>query len=66
MKCKVFLGPWNQAQDAFNRWAKDKALAKNVIIHTDAFFVPRADGPTYYLCITVYHPDDEYWDTGYY
>lgn len=62
MKCRIFSGPWNQTQDAFNRWAKGKALTKEVIIHTQATVVYKANEYSVYVTITVYHPEHVSWD----
>lgn len=61
MKCKIFIGQWHEAQDAFNKWAKGKKLGKDVIIHEQTILsdeVPFIDR----LAIIVYHPDDPFWD----
>jgi len=62
MKCEVFIGPWNQVMDAFNKWAKGKLLTKEVVIHTNALAVYKAGEYSGYICITVYHPEDPFWD----
>jgi hypothetical protein len=61
MKCKIFTGKWYEAQDAFNQWAKGKALTREVLIHEQ--IVPHVLGehePR--LMIVVYHPEDPHWD----
>ena len=61
MKCKIFIGTWYEAQDAFNNWAKGKALTKEVLIHEQIF--KRGQEPSdICLIIIVYHPEDEHWD----
>jgi len=62
MKIKVFIGEWYEAQDAFNKWAKGKALTKEVIIHThiEAFYELGKYAPK--MTITVIHPEDPFWD----
>jgi hypothetical protein len=62
MKMKVFGGRWYEAVDCFNRWAKGKALTKDVIIHTHYFNVKGEDSPEPYLSIIVIHPEDPFWD----
>jgi hypothetical protein len=61
MKCKIFIGTWYDAQDAFNKWAKGKTLGKDVIIHThvsqDAGLFDNVR-----LSIVVIHPEDARWD----
>jgi len=61
MKCKIFIGTWSEAQNAFNDWAKDKALAKDIIIHEivlgQCYAIERAK-----IAIIIYHPNNAYWD----
>lgn len=61
MKCKIFTGTWYEAQDAFNAWAKGKALSREVLIHTVAIRNDNIyqDGR---IVIVVYHPEDPSWD----
>jgi hypothetical protein len=61
MKCKIFVGIWYEAQDAFNQWAKGKALTRDVLIHTICIGKENiyTDGR---IAIIVYHPEDPYWD----
>ena len=61
MKCKIFIGKWYEAQDAFNAWAKGKALTRDVLIHTICIGNENVytDGR---IAIIVYHPDDPFWD----
>jgi hypothetical protein len=61
MQCKIFCGEWFEAQDAFNEWAKGKALTKQVIIHTIYTPVKGTQGIKYCVAIVVYHPEDEVW-----
>jgi len=61
MQCRVFSGPWNQTQESFNRWSKGKALSKDVIIHTQANVVYKANEPSMYLTITIYFPETDPW-----
>jgi hypothetical protein len=61
MKCKIFIGEWYEAQDAFNQWAKGKALTRDVVIHT----IPLSRTPEMtdaWIAIIVYHPEDPFWD----
>jgi hypothetical protein len=61
MKCKIFIGKWYEAQDAFNAWAKGKALTREVLIHT----IPLSKEPALidsWIAIVVYHPEDPQWD----
>jgi len=62
MKCKVFAGPNLTAQDAFNKWAKGKALKRDIIIHTNCLIEEIEGHQQLYMVITVYHPEDEFWD----
>ena len=63
MKCKVFVGAWFEAMDAFNKWAKGKNLTRNVIIHTSITDFFSSGGYEPKMVITVYHPEGEPWDT---
>ncbi|GAI79199.1 unnamed protein product [marine sediment metagenome] len=57
MKCKIFYGKVEQAEDAFNKWAKGKALKKDVLIQTVAYSAGEEflyDG----IAIIVFHPED--------
>ena len=61
MKCKVFCDKnVFTTIDAFNTWAKGKALTREVIIHT--LYVPATATLSDTLCIVVYHPEDPQWD----
>ena len=62
MKCKVFKGKWYEAMDAFNAWAKGKALNKAVIIHshTNPFVIQ--GGYDIDLTIVVFHPEGDPWE----
>jgi len=61
MKCKIFHGKWYEAQDAFNAWAKGKALTRDVLIHTICIGNENVytDGR---IAIIVYHPEEPHWD----
>ena len=61
MKCKIFWGKPMEAVDAFNKWAKGKALTREVLIHEQIIYVPD-DGNIQILLIIVYHPEDPFWD----
>jgi len=61
MKCKIFIGTWYEAQDAFNQWAKGKALTRDVLIH-EQLYTHSAGTEAPYLMIIVYHPEDPHWD----
>jgi len=61
MKCKIFIGTWYEAQDAFNNWAKGKALTKEVLIHEHVWY-KGLDYKEPCLMIIVYHPEDPQWD----
>ena len=61
MKCKIFIGEWYEAQDAFNAWAKGKALTREVLIHTIAF-PPKDPHSPEIITIIVYHPEEPHWD----
>jgi len=61
MKCEIFIGEYYEAQDAFNKWAKGKALTRDVLIHT--VFVGYPHGcMSPHIAIIVYHPEDPFWD----
>jgi hypothetical protein len=62
MKCKIFWGKPMEAVDTFNKWAKGKALTREVLIHEQIIYVPD-DGNRQILMIIVYHPEDPQWDT---
>jgi len=62
MKIKVFVGEWYETMDAFNKWAKGKALTREVLIQTHANYVLTGAGYTHFLDIVVIHPEDPYWD----
>jgi len=62
MKCKIFIGEYYEAQDAFNKWAKRKALTKEVLIHEHVWY-KGLDYKEPCLVIIVYHPEDPQWDT---
>ena len=62
MKMKVFTGRWYDTMDAFNNWAKGKALTKEVLIHTHAEFNPIYEDKEVALTIVVIHPEDPHWD----
>ena len=61
MKLKIFIGPWYETQDAFNQWAKGKALTKEVLIHTH-IFNNTAISNNMWAAIVVIHPEDPQWD----
>jgi len=61
MKCKIFIGTWYEAQDAFNHWAKGKALSRDVLIHEQVMHSHDTAGNTI-MAIIVYHPEDPFWD----
>ena len=61
MKCKVFYGRVEQVADVFNKWAKDKTLNSQVIIHT-ILFPPSKISDEDWLAIVVYHPSTQRWD----
>jgi hypothetical protein len=62
MKCKIFVGTWYEAQDAFNYWAKGKALSRDVLIHELVLRLRPIDNDAI-IAIIVYHPEDPQWDT---
>jgi len=61
MQCKIFEGSWNQVQDMFNRWAKDNAITREIIIHTTAVAVYKAQDYHIHVIIAVYYPDISSW-----
>jgi len=61
MKCKIFIGVWYDVQDAFNKWAKGKALSRDVLIHEQVMHTHDTAGNTI-MAIIVYHPEDPQWD----
>jgi len=48
-------------QDAFNTWAKGKALTREVIIHTHVTFNPQHFFAEQ-AAIVVFHPEGEPWE----
>ena len=56
MKVKIFYGTIKSVTEAFNRWAKGKALSRNIIIHTIAYPAPDT-GTEDYIAIVVYYPE---------
>jgi len=61
MKAKVFDGSMMQAIDAFNKWAKGKALMKDVIIQSHlSTYINNPEAV--YMTIIVFHPETPYWD----
>jgi len=62
MKMKVFIDRYYDAADAFNNWAKGKALQKDVLIQTHQFTFTEGGRTDPYLLIVVIHPEDEHWD----
>ena len=56
MKVKIFYGKPEKVQEAFNEWAKGKALNRNIIIHTIAYTAPDI-GTEDYIAIIVYYPE---------
>lgn len=61
MKCKIFVGRWYEAQDAFNAWAEGKQLTRDIIIH-EQVLVAADEWTAALMAIIVYHPDDSFWD----
>jgi hypothetical protein len=61
MKCKIFIGEYYEAQNAFNKWAKGKTLTRDVVIHTVFVGYPQACMSPH-IAIIVYHPEDPFWD----
>ena len=62
MRCNVFWGCVAEAKDAFNEWAKGKALAKDVIVHSHTVMRgDKSDAPVE-LIIVVFHPEGDYWE----
>jgi len=61
MKCKIFEGRWYEAVDAFNKWAKDKTLNSQVIIHTHGYY-NKGQYQDSALMILVFHPSTQRWD----
>jgi hypothetical protein len=63
MKCKIFYDEAFVAQDLFNKWAKGKALAKDVIIHTQVTErIESCETTSPRLLIIVFHPEGQQWD----
>ena len=56
MKVKIFYGTIKSVTEAFNRWAKGKALSRNIIIHSVAFPAP-SKGLEDLFAIFVYYPE---------
>jgi len=61
MKAKIFCGVWYKALDAFNKWAKGKALTKEILIHTHVYGT-EAHMKEHMLDIIVIHPEDPQYD----
>ena len=59
---KVFIGEWYEAQDAFNQWAKGKALQKDILIQTNSQYVLTGAGYKHFLTIIVIHPEYPQYD----
>jgi len=55
MKAKIFY-----SIEEFNKWAKGKALTKDIIIHTIVW--ARQHGDDSGFAIVVYHPEDPIYD----
>jgi len=62
LRCKVFYGARNEAKEAFNKWAKGKALAKDVIIHTHVTVEPYKKAEIPWLVIVVFYPEGSHWE----
>jgi len=62
MKCKTFIGDWQEAQDAFNKWAEGKALMREVIIQTHTYY-NFEKSLNVQMAIVVIHPDGAIWDS---
>jgi hypothetical protein len=62
MKMKIFTGKINEAIEAFNKWAKGKALTRDVIVHTHVQFSNGVSLWDDYAIILVIHPEVPYWD----
>ena len=62
MKMKVFIGEWYEAQDAFNNWAKGKALQRDILIQTNSQYVLTGAGYKHFLTIVVIHSEDPEYD----
>jgi len=62
MKVKIFTEIYTQnMEEEFNKWAKGKALTKDIIIHTTT--VPATQHHDSYLVIAVYYPEGSQFDT---
>ncbi len=62
MKVKIFYDEPAVAEAEFNKWAKGKALARDVIIHTTTA-PAQAAGDMEYIFIVVYYPEGSQFDT---
>ena len=62
MKVKIFYGTIKSVTEAFNRWAKGKALTKNVIIHSVISPAP-GPGAIDLFAIFIYYPEGSQFDT---
>ena len=59
MKCKIFTGAELHGIDAFNKWAKGKALTHEVIIH-ELLIREEDEHENAEMAIIVYHPEGEH------
>ena len=56
MKVKIFYGHPEDVEEEFNKWAKGRALSRNIIIHTIAY--PSAiESIPHLVAIAVYYPE---------
>ena len=62
MKCTIFIGEWYDVIEAFNDWAKGKALTREVIIQSHATHDQEHRYETQFA-IFVFHPDDYHWNS---
>ena len=62
VKVKMFIGLAADVIEEFNKWAKGKALTKDIIIHTVPY-PPAPQSPYHYILIAVYYPEGSQFDT---
>lgn len=58
MQCKVFVGWYADIQAAFNDWAREKRLTKDMLIHTHQY-MGRNEQDEPRLMIIVFYADDK-------
>ena len=62
MKVKIFYGRKEEVEKRFNKWAKGKALSRNIIIHSVISPAPGI-GAVDLFAIFIYYPEGSQFDT---